>query len=524
MSPAASGSRLWFLALCFGGAVLGSCAPQGEDSAADTYRPDCSSDDQVDDDEPQECPSGVYECPWDEACLGELCGDTCSSPYQCYPLEGCRTVDNRCGSCLYDEDCRSGEGCVEGVCLQSPLPQWELVLSPDAWKTLESDLGAEDNFVDCTLLADGEVYDKEVKVRLRGGSTRTLPKRSFRITFPEEAEHPGFQRKINLRAEYNDPSALRTFLGMETVRRWSVVPTPKVRYVDLYLRMDDTQDAYLDENYYGLYVEIERLGGKFLEDNGRDREVAMFEAKFVDPNGALTPTDDYDEYYVQETGDYDGFESIEDFIEGVLEEDWEAFSTHEYNSSALALDAIRVDGYLGYLSSMAALQCHDHVTNNFYFSHQYMGVEEPGWEFYATDLDLTFGCLWNSDPICDSYSYDGWWLNGLFDFEDEVDLGEDEYWGNLAIHSVLSDPDTLDRYELGLCELMDGDWWTDRMPEVIHALQVNLADSQAKDWERWQADKETDFGTDFDYMDSQDEVLQFLDDRRDYLRGNLGCP
>lgn len=524
MRPERRPTLSWTALLCLCALGSGSCNPPEEDGWTDTYQPDCD----VEEDEEtviRECPSGVYECAWDQACLGDVCGDTCSSPYQCYPLEGCRTADNTCGTCLYDEDCRTDEGCVDGVCLPDPLPQWELVLSSEALAALEADVGADDNYVDCTLIADGIAYDQDVRVRLRGGSTRDLPKRSFRIEFPEDADHPGYQRKINLRAEYNDPSALRTFLGFETMRRWSITPTPRVRYVDLYLRTDDTEAAYLDANFYGLFVEIERLGGNFLDEAGRDREVAMFEAKWVDPHGALTPTDDLEDYYVQETGDYDGYDDLEVLVDDAFVADWESFMTDEWNTAGESLELIRTDGYLGYLATMAALQCHDHVTNNFYFSHQYMGVEEPGWEFYATDLDLTFGCLWDSanhDPLCHDYSYDGWWLNGLFDFDDDIDLGEDEYWGNMAIHSVLSHEATVEAYELRLCELIDGDWWTDRMPEVVGALQTQLAESQSRDWERWADHKEADF--EFDWVASQEEVLMFMEDRRDYLRGNLGCP
>jgi hypothetical protein len=516
--------QTWPAALCLCALACFSCSPPEEVVYDDTYQPDCDVED-PEEDIVHECPSGVYECPADQACLGGICGDTCSSAYQCYPLEGCRGADNSCGTCLYDEDCRTGEGCVEGVCLQDPPPQWELLLTADDWAALEADVGADDNYVECTLLADGIAYDQDVRVRLRGGSTRSLPKRSFRIEFLEDADHPGYQRKINLRAEYNDPSALRTFLGFETMRRSSTVPTPRVRYVDLYLRTDAGQEAYLDDNFYGLFVEIERLGGAFLDANGRDRELAMFEAKWVDPHGTLTPTDDLEDYYIQETGDYDGYDDLEVLVDDALAADWESFMADEWNTAGESLELIRTEGYLGYLATMAALQCHDHVTNNFYFSYQYLGVEEPGWEFYATDLDLTFGCLWDSanhDPLCHHYSYDGWWLNGLFDWDDDVDLGADEYWGNLATHSVLSHEPTVLDYERQLCDLVDSDWWTDRMPEVVHALQTNLADSQARDWERWAVHKEADF--DFDYVASQDEVLLFMEDRRDYLRGNLGCP
>jgi hypothetical protein len=504
-------------------ALLFPCACQpDEDIWQDEYEPDCDYEDP--EPESYECPSGVYECPEHLACLGGTCVEECSSAYQCYPLEGCRvSADHTCGTCLEDGDCRAGEGCVEGVCLPQDLPQWELVISEDDWTALETT--NDETYVPCSLIADGVVYDQDVEVRFRGGSTRNLPERSFRIKFPEDAEHPGFQRKINLRAEYNDPSLMRTFLGFHTMSRWSTAPTPQVRYVEVWVRSDPAEKPYLDENYHGLMLEIERLGGKFLSDNNRDRDLALMEAKWVDPNGTLTPEDDYDEYYVQAAGLDDGLDEVEELVEEVLEPDWESFMESGWNTSGLAIEAIRTDSYLGYLSAAAALQCQDHVTNNFYFSRQTLGVEDPGWEFYAADLDLTFGCLWDSsahNPICDSFRYDGWWLNGLFDHDDDIDLGEDEYWGNLATHAVLTHEQTYADYEALLCDNLDSYWWTRRMPSVIHALSVHLEDAIVRDWERWQDDKDAHFA--LDHVEAREEVLTFIEERRDYLRGSIGCP
>jgi len=548
--------------------LAGACSPDGMDATQDTYDPECGGDT-----EPAvyECPSGVYECPDELACVGGLCVDNCSSAYQCYPLDGCRTADNVCGLCLYDADCRSGEGCTEGVCLPDHIPQWELYITDSDWVTLPTlsdspTTDQENDTVPCELNADGVVYDQDVQVKFRGGSTLKLPERSFRIEFPEDADHPGFQRKINLRAEYNDPSVMRTFLAFETARRWSINPTPKVRYIDLYLRTDQDEDPYLDDNYYGLVIEIERLGGKFLEDNNRNRDLPLLEAKWVDRHGTFTPDEeDYEEFYIQSSGTVAGVVDVEDLIEEVLEPDWESFMETGWNTSGLALDAIRTDAYLGYLSAMAALQCHDHVTNNFYFSYQSMGVEAPGWEFYPADLDMTFGCLWDSanhNPICDTFSNDGWWLNGLFDYEDDVELGVDDYWGNLAIHSVLSHEPTVTAYEELLCKNIDSRWWNDRLPDVIYALSVDLEDDALeresrfeRDWSTWEQDKRDHFPLYYEEAQerldealeefeaqkdppeeeerprleeflvdiAQEEIFEFIEERHDYLRGSIGC-
>lgn len=454
------------------------------------------------------CPESVLECVWGEGCHDGVCG-SCATADECHPYAGCRS-DGTCGECADSGECRQDEACRHGQCMPASPPIWELAVDEADWEDV-LDHPEEDIYIPCALSVGDVVYDEGVELRLRGGSTRSLPKKSLRIRFPEDAEHPGFSRKINLRAEYNDPSFLRTFLGLEAFRRMTPLPTPRVRYLDLYVNGD----------YYGLMLETERIGGKFLELRGRDRELSMYETADVDDEGALTPNDsevEYREIYEKKTGDDADYSDVIGLIEDVLYEDYLEAQDGGVPVASRTVGAIHVEAYLRYLALMAVLQSQDHVTNNFYFSHQWVDTDQPRWEVYPADMDLTFGCRWdeaNDNPLCDEFAYDGWWMNGWI--PDDAEVGGEPVWGNLMIDRALRDPLLWPLYVQNVCELLAGDTWNEVLPGLIDAAGETIAASAAadpNDMSELPAEVEA----------AQAEVRSFLSLRREYLAGELGCP
>ncbi|MFH1463159.1 MAG: CotH kinase family protein [Pseudomonadota bacterium] len=452
------------------------------------------------------CEESVQQCPMGQGCHDEVCG-ACEEASECHDLEGCH--DGACGACIDATDCRDGEACREGYCLPEAPPVWQLTLDPVSLAEMEAH-PQEDIWAPCTLEAGGTLYTEELQVRLYGGTTRSYPKRSFMIEFPEDADNPGFSRKITLRAEYNDASFLRTVLGYESFRRLTSLPTPRTRYIDL----------FLNGERYGLMVDVERMRGRFLEERGRDREAAMYEAYDDDKQGAMTPNgtlEEYREFYERQTGDESDYTDLAALIEDHLALDWQASLVDEGAALDRTSQVVRLSAYRRYLAVMAALQNQDHVTNNFMFSWQSVGGEPAAWEVYPLDLDLTFGCLWDADAqdtICDSYRADGWWLNGLY--PDGAVVGVDEVWANLLIHLTLTQPDSLAAYEDELCAVLASDFWNGGLQALALAIRQTVAPVVAVDINDRSA-------TEADYIAAWEEVAGFPAERRDYLEEALGC-
>ncbi len=99
------------------------------------------------------------------------------------------------------------------------------------------------------------VLVEDVGIRLRGNTSRTQPKRSFKIKFKEFDGGKFFgYKKFNLKAENNDPSMVRELLSMQTFRNANVAAT----------RTHHTE-VYINDEYMGIYLNVEQLDDEFVD-------------------------------------------------------------------------------------------------------------------------------------------------------------------------------------------------------------------------------------------------------------------
>ncbi len=509
------------LAAALAGAAIGACDPAPSDDDApdrDVYElPDTTSgwwdEGPVVAEEPTDflgeggdCTHGVYECAWDLGCVEDECAP-CEASADCRAMQAC--VDGVCGACTTNDQCGSHETCVESHCLPTTLPRWELEIAEEHLAEMDVDPWA-DVWAPARLTVDGTVYETDVRARYLGSSTRSLPKKSFRIDFPEDADHPGFQRKIKLRAEYNDPSTIRNFFAYETFRRLTRIPTPRARYVDFFLNGVDK----------GVMLEVERIGGKFLERNGRDREQPTYELARTHDYGAFVPLDteaDYLETYSKTTRDDLPWTDLYTLIEETMWGDWLESSAGGPTVTTRTGAAVDLESYARLLAVMALIQSQEHVTQNIYFSLQDQG-RGPRWEFYPWDLDLTLGCKWNvtdGNALCGDLTTEGWWLEGVV--YAGLPVGSpNTCWCNMAINLTLFDPMHGAAFQRHSCEMLAGDWWTNRGPALITALATHLAPYVADD----PSDRNEDLAA---FIAATESVRDFLELRAAYLSIELGC-
>ncbi|MGB1577898.1 MAG: CotH kinase family protein, partial [Flavobacteriales bacterium] len=95
-----------------------------------------------------------------------------------------------------------------------------------------------------------------VGIRLRGNTSRTSAKKSFKVSF--NTFTPGAKwnalEKLNLNGEHNDPSILRARMSWEFMRAQGLV-APRVSHVRL----------YINDEYKGLYLNVEHVDEEFLQ-------------------------------------------------------------------------------------------------------------------------------------------------------------------------------------------------------------------------------------------------------------------
>lgn len=540
----------WFFLLLlvvaiFAGGGCGDDDDSSDDDDDDVVDDDDDDDDNDDDDDDDDnddddnddddtCDEELYPvcCPGEERdclCFGEITGtQTCKDdglwwdPCHCY--ESCTTVDDcydyqactgrgTCGECTTNQQCRAGRKCQEGYCVLETLPIWELTLTPEGLAYIIANPG---EFAPCQLTAEGENFDSGCEIRLRGNLSLEFPKKSFRIQYPDGNSSPGYTKKINLRAEYNDPSFLRTHLGYEAFGRMGFGPAPKSRFLRL----------YLNGEYYGLFNEVEQIGGDFLERRDRSENKSMYEA---DPpvlyyiNGGTTflpmPSElDYRSAYVKTKGDEEDYSDLIAFIEQAIWPDYlDGHENFDLNTFRIR-NHLDWDLYIDYLAIMGIIQSHDNVKENFYFSRQDFGKTENRWEFYPWDLDMSFGCLWddeNANNICDDLITDGAYNRGIHPLG-ETSGYPDHHFFSLLIHQVLLDTELSEYFKDRICKMVDSDYWTTELPNYILAMETSIRSAAVEDTNDLN-ETENDFET------AVDELLTFVDERQTFLINELGC-
>ena len=453
--------------------------------------------------DPRACAAG-------QGCHAGVCG-ACAAPSECRDHDGCRP-DGTCGRCSDDAACRAGEACSHGFCVVQTPPVWDLDIDSADWATFWADPYAM-NLVPCTLIVDGVPFDG-CHVRLRGGSSLDLPKRSFRIEIDGGLPTPGFGNKINLRAEYNDTTYLRNALAMQTFNRMTRLPTSRVRFVQV----------VLNGSPYGLMAEVERVGDPLLRAHGWTEDVALVEA---DPTldlaklgaCALVPVTPKAAYGVafdaKGNGAKDALAQFIDLVELTIWQDHLDRAAGAPHPARVA-SQVATDLLTDLIATQALLQGRDHIRKNFYLSKQPWGATDR-WAMLPWDLDLTFGCGWTPEheTLCVDQTADYPWSVGMV--PDGAPVGypvEAQY--NLLLDLLIRDPAWHEQIRGRICAMIDDPIWTDDIPDLSLALEEALAPFVAED-------EKDRVGTTDDFHAAVEGLRTFVVDRRESLRAQLDC-
>lgn len=124
------------------------------------------------------------------------------------------------------------------------------------------------------VVASGRCY-RDVILELHGGTSRTFPKKSYRLTFPEEdplrtdlfSALPEEHRRVVLQASWIDPTFMRNALTMEAARASGGL-APRVAFATV----------SFDGAPYGLFAVVERIDRVWLERQELDEEGNLYKA------------------------------------------------------------------------------------------------------------------------------------------------------------------------------------------------------------------------------------------------------
>lgn len=169
------------------------------------------------------------------------------------------------------------------------LPHYKLTIAPTYLDSMNAH-PEEEKYYDAVFEFNGNEYP--VEARYKGSTSLNYPKKSWAIKF-ENADNVFGVERINLHADYKDPSAMRNFLILKLYAHLGLA-SPTIKHVTY----------EVNGQLYGVYTQVEQIDIEFLKRNGRD-PVALYKAT---NHGALMAPSVRDDYYrliwqIEEGGD-----------------------------------------------------------------------------------------------------------------------------------------------------------------------------------------------------------------------------
>ena len=330
----------------------------------------------------------------------------------------------------------------------------------------------------CSVFYLGQFYDN-VFVRLRGGSSAGLSKKSYKFEFNKGhkfrfMEDIGRADEFNLNTTYTDKTYVRQSLGFEV---YDKTGTPGC--ISFPMRVQQNGE------FFSVAAFVEQPDPDLLEREGLDPEGALYKMgnTFTSTSGADRKSRKW------ETGKDD----LNSFIRAMRGSDEEL--------TASIFDHVDVPATLNYLAATVLTQNNDSMAKNYYLYRDTNGSGQ--WFPMPWDLDLTFGRHYMTD---DSILGDTIWAD-----EDVVNGGQNrnvrispshpmvgirELPGNRSwnrlIDKLFEDEKFTDLYRRRLRTLLEeilGDpssppeeRWIDSR---IDALASQLGDDAALDLDKW---------------------------------------
>jgi len=162
------------------------------------------------------------------------------------------------------------------------VPRIDLTISPSNLLDLYADPANNAEYYALFSFTRGDSTEGplEVALRFRGDSIRFNEKKSFRISFNSfdaGADFHGIE-KMNLNAEANDPSLVRSKLGHELYR-----------YLGVAAQRSNHVVLYINDEYYGVYLNTEHVDERFVKSRFDNNDGNLYRCQISADLGYLGP-------------------------------------------------------------------------------------------------------------------------------------------------------------------------------------------------------------------------------------------
>lgn len=349
-----------------------------------------------------------------------------------------------------------------------------------------------DNYRPATFVYAGRVHE-DVGVRYRGQTSRSYPKKSFKVRFNTGDLFTGsFEevKSIDLQAMWADKSYLREKLSNDMFKKMGVAYC-ETRHVLL----------YINGAYWGLFLEMEAPGRRYLKRNGRDDTGNLYKAY----NEATSIWG-----FEKKTNETDGsMADLSSFLSGIN-------NTPEKQIADYLNTHTVVDSQIAYNAVNSVINNSDQPAKNYFLYHD---PSSDKWEMFPWDLDLTYGRNYElSGGVCNDVIR---WNNHIF-FGTRIHPKNDGPWNRIIDRFFYpEDSPYTAPFRAKMIEttryIVDNFFTPQLQYEEIDSLAGLIREEAARDRAKWgtYSSASTDLG-------SQVSILKsFVVERRRYLYTNF---
>ena len=246
------------------------------------------------------------------------------------------------------------------------MPEIYLVCDKDSLNYIRENF-RQDIYIQASLRFQGTTW-KQLKLRLRGDTSREFEKKSLKVKFPSDNRFVNGRKTLNLNADYLDATSMRQYLA---ARLYASSGQPCFRAEHLAL--------FINNEFQGIYLLVESVSSQFLIDRNLDPNGALYKAK--KDLACLNWQDDIDSTWERKGSVTENvWEPLKQLIKGLNSTSDSAY----YQFAKQHLD------YDNYINSIAMNLL---IGNRSTYYHNYFVYQNPKthkWSYLPWDMDQTF--------------------------------------------------------------------------------------------------------------------------------------
>jgi hypothetical protein len=270
------------------------------------------------------------------------------------------------------------------VFLQNEVAEVHISLSANNLNVLLGDSLYSDYHFPATFYYYSSAHNdtiQNVGFRVRGNTSRSANKKSFKVSFNEYTQGKKFKgiEKMNLVGQHNDPSLLRYWMSLTTLNTNDLINS-RSSYIKL----------YINGEYKGIYLNVEHIDDEFLEkrfignDHGNLYKCTWgADLKYKGSNQSSY----YGPYELKTNKSENDYSDLIQFIQtlnNISDADFPCF-IEDYFEVELYLKTLAAEMIIGHWDGYAFNK------NNYYL---YQQPSSGKFVFIEYDMDNTFGIDW----------------------------------------------------------------------------------------------------------------------------------